>query len=94
MGREELWCVDVETFVFEAMTGYFTMWYCIKTNVMKMSYKKVKNRNQNCSIYWVNCSCLNELDKILIQDASIDLYFVLDVADVEEGPGGHQGLYH
>lgn len=49
--REELWCVDVEILVFEAMTGYFTMWYCIKTNVMKMSYKKVKNRNQNCSIY-------------------------------------------
>lgn len=51
MKREELWCVDVEMFGFEGMTGYFTMWCCIKTNVMKMSYKKVKNRNQICSIY-------------------------------------------
>lgn len=29
-----------------------------------------------------------------MQDASIDLCFVLDVAAVEEGQGGCQGLHH
>lgn len=43
--------MDVEPFVFEGMTRYFTMWCCIKTNVMKMSRKKVKDINQTRSIY-------------------------------------------
>lgn len=89
-----MWCVDVELFVFEGIARYFTMRCCIKTNVMKMSRKKVKDINQTCNIYRATCSCLNELDKILIQDANIDLCFVLDVADVEEGTGGHGDLCH
>jgi len=92
--REELWCVDVEMFGFEGMARYFTTWSCVEMNVIKMSYKIVKARNQTCSVCWATCSCLNELDKILIQDATIELCFVLDVADVEESLGGHRGLCH
>lgn len=91
--KEEL-CLWTWKIFFQCMTGYFTMWYCIKTDVTKMCYKIVKNRSQTCSIYWATCSCLNELDKIFIQDANIDLCFVLDVTAVEEGQGGCQGEHH
>lgn len=37
---------------------------------------------------WAACSCLNELDEVLMQDAGTHLRFVFGAGDAEEGTEG------